>query len=269
MARLPLIVYLVLVLVMMFLEESLIFIPLNYVDDVWRPTGLAYEDAWFEAEDGTQIHGWYVPHERPRAHVLFSHGNAGNITHRADILRLLHDRSQVAVMIYDYRGYGRSQGRPNEPGVLADARAARAWMARRAGIAETEIVQMGESLGGGVAVDLAAADGARGLVLVSTFTSLPDIAAHYYPFLPVRWLMRTRLDSISKIGHYHGPLLQLHGKLDTIIEYANAQELFEAANQPKQFVTLPGHDHNNPLPPRFYDAVKAFVEGLPPFSPPK
>ena len=260
--RLALIVYLLVLLAMMFLEERLIFIPLNFADDDWQPTGLTLEEARFEAADGTQLYGWYVPHPRPCATVLFSHGNAGNITHRADLLRGLHYRSGVSVLIYDYRGYGQSQGKPNEAGVLADARAARAWLARREGIAETDVVQMGESLGGGVAVDLAAADGARAVVLVSTFTSLPDVAARHYPWLPVRWLMKTRMDSVAKIGRYNGPLLQFHGNADTIIPYENGQRLFEAANEPKQFVTLPRHDHNDPLPPSAFDQIGGFLQGV-------
>ena len=142
---------------MMFLEESLIFVPLSFADDDWHPRGLVFEEARFEAADGVQLHGWYVPHDHPRAVVLFLHGNAGNLTHRAEVLRILHDRVGVAVMIFDYRGYGKSGGKPNEQGVLADARAGRAWLARRQHIAEGDIVLMGESLGGAVAVDLAAA----------------------------------------------------------------------------------------------------------------
>ena len=139
--------------------------------------------------------------------MLFCHGNGGNITHRVDALKMLHRRAGVSVLIFDYRGYGRSEGKPSEAGVLADARAARAWLAAREKIAEADVVLMGESLGGAVAVDLAARDGARALVLESTFSSLPDVAAYHYPWLPVRWVMRTRFDSAGKIGDYHGPLL--------------------------------------------------------------
>ena len=173
---------------------------------------------------------------------------------------MLHDRVGASVLIFDYRGYGRSEGRPSEAGVLADARAARSWLAAREKIAaKTDWCCMGESLGGAVAVDLAAADGARALVLESTFSSLPDVAAHHYPWLPVHWLMRTRLDSRAKIAAYHGPLLESHGRPDTIIPFALGRRLFEAANEPKQFFTIPDRDHNDPRPDEYYDALAKFL----------
>jgi len=255
--------YLVVVGVAMFLEESLIFFPSRYPEGDWSPAGIPIEDAWFEAPDGTKLHGWYVPRKDAKATVLFSHGNGGNITHRIDLLRALHKQVGVSVLMFDYRGYGRSGGKPNEAGILADARAARAWLAKREGIAEHDIVMMGESLGGAVAVDLAARDGARGLVLQSTFSSLPDVAACHYAWLPVRWAMRTRLDSCSKIGDYHGPLLQSHGDADTIVPFACGRRLFDAANEPKQFVVIRDRDHNDPLPGDYFDALAAFLARLP------
>jgi fermentation-respiration switch protein FrsA (DUF1100 family) len=247
---------------MMLLERSLIFFPTPYPGGDWQPAGLPFEDAWFEADDGTRLHGWYIPHESPRAVVLYSHGNAGNITHRAAILDVLHNRVGVSVLIFDYRGYGRSEGKPDETGIIADARAARDWLAGQEGIAPEDVVLMGRSLGGGVAVDLAAKDGARALVLESTFTSLPDVAAHYYPWLPVRRLMQTRLDSVSKIADYHGPLLQSHGDADSIIPYEFGKRLFEAANEPKQFVTLPGRDHNDFQTNGYYETLVEFLDKL-------
>ncbi len=244
------------------IENSLIFVPTRYPQGNWQPVGLTFEDAWFKAADGTQLHGWYVPHERPRATVLFCHGNAGNLSDWADVLRILHDRVGVAVMIFDYRGYGRSEGTPSESGVLADARAARAWLARRAGIAENQVVLMGRSLGGAVAVDLAAKDGARGLVLESTFTSMPEEAHAAMPWSPVRTLMHTQFNSLAKIGHYHGPLLQSHGTGDRLIPYAMGRQLFLAANEPKQFVAIPGGDHNDPQTAEYYAALAAFLDRL-------
>lgn len=262
-ARTAAVTYLLLLLVLMFLEESLIFFPARYPQGEWNPAGLAFEDAWFEAPDGTRLHGWYVPHDRPGAVVLYACGNAGNLSHRADRLLYLNRRLGVAVMIFDYRGYGRSSGAPNEPGILADARAARSWLARRAQLQERDIVLMGESLGGGVMVDLASQDGARGLVLENTFTSLPDVGAYHYPLLPVRLLMRNRLDSLAKIGAYRGPLLQCHGDADRIVPFVLGRRLFEAANEPKRFVRLRGHDHNDPLPPEYGSALDEFIASLP------
>ncbi len=258
-----LIAYLVVLLLLMFLENKLVFIPSKYPEGDWRPYGLTPEDAWFESSDGVRLHGWYVAHERPLAHVLFCHGNAGNVTHRDDVLRQLHDLVGASVLVFDYRGYGRSSGSPNEKGILADARAARTWLAQRAGIAEERVVLMGESLGGAVAVHLAAERAARGLVLENTFTTLPDVAAAHYPWVPVRLLMRTRLDSLEKIRGYRGPLFQSHGDRDTIVPYELGRRLFEAAEGPKQFYLLSGADHNDPHPRAYYEALRGFLEGLP------
>ena len=260
--------YVLLVLLMMLLERRFVFFPTAQGD--WNPKWLQFEEAHFQAEDGTRLHGWYLEHPRPRAVVLFAHGNAGNLTHRIDIVEQLRWRLHVSVMIFDYRGYGKSRGSPTEQGILQDARAARAWLARRANVAEQEIVLLGRSLGGGVMVDLAARDGARALVLDSTFTSLPDVGAWHYPWLPVRWLMRTRLDSLSKIGQYRGPLLQFHGDADRIVPYELGRRLFQAAPGPrKRFVTLAGHDHNDPLPDRFYRELERFLKDLPPAEMPR
>jgi uncharacterized protein len=254
-------VYLLVVLLMLVMENSLIYFPSVYPDGFWNPPGLNFEDAWFEAPDGTKLHGWYVPHEKPRAVVLFAHGNAGNLSHRYELLESLHELG-VSVMIFDYRGYGRSEGSPSEAGILADARAARRWLAERAGVKESDIVLMGESLGGGVMVDLAATDGARALVLENTFTSLPDVAAYHYPWLPVKLLMRTRLNSADKIARYHGPLLQAHGDADTIIPFEIGRRLFEAAGEPKEFVVIPGGDHNDPRTEQFFAALDRFLARL-------
>jgi fermentation-respiration switch protein FrsA (DUF1100 family) len=247
----------------MFLEESFIFYPTRYPDGDWSPEELDIEDVWFDAADGTRLHGWYCRHEDPRAVVLYAHGNAGNLSHRAPILRELHDRHGLSVMIFDYRGYGRSAGRPNEPGVLQDARAARDWLAHREGIDPRDVVLLGRSLGGAVMVDLAARDGARGLILESTFTSIPDVAARSFPMLPMRTLLRSRFDSLSKIPDYHGPLLQSHGDADTIIPYALGRRLFEAAHEPKRFLTIPAADHNDPQSPEYYRALDDFLAALP------
>jgi fermentation-respiration switch protein FrsA (DUF1100 family) len=254
-------IYLLILLLLMFLEESLIFFPSKYPDGDWNPPGLTFEDAWFEAADGTKLHGWYVPHDRPRAVVLFAHGNGGNISHRGDLLQALN-RLGVAVLAFDYRGYGRSEGKPNEAGVLADGRAARTWLAERAGVPEKDVVLMGESLGGGVAVGLAAEAPARGLVLENTFSSIPEVAAAHYPGLPVKMLMRTRFDSAAAVENYHGPLLQFHGDCDTIVPYALGKKLFDAANDPKKFVTITGCDHNDARNRQFYEELDRFIDEL-------
>ena len=168
----------------------------------------------------------------------------------------------MSILLFDYRGYGRSEGACNEAGLRQDGRAARAWLARRARVNERDVVLFGRSIGGGVVVDLAT-DGARGLVLESTFTSLPDVAAYHYPWLPVRLLMRNRFDSLGKIARYHGPLLASHGDADTTIPFALGRRLFDAANPPKQFYTIVGGDHNDMPPPEYYNLLDRFIGNLP------
>ncbi len=246
------------------LERSLLFHPEpSHGENDRQPRGLHVEDVRFQSADGTNLHGWYLPHPDPRAVVLFCHGNAGNIEHRAGLMNALHHRVGVSAMIFDYRGYGQSDGAPTEAGVMADARAARRWLAQREGIAEDRIVLMGRSIGGAVAVDLAAGNGARGLVLESTFSSVPDVAAKLYPLLPVRLLMRSKFDSADKIDRYRGPLLQSHGDADRVVPYELGRRLHAAANDPKQFVVIPGGDHNGPQSDEYYDRLIAFLDSLP------
>jgi len=244
-------------------EQSHVFYPMRFPEGNWQPRGLKFEDAWFTAEDGTRLHGWFIPHPHPRAVVLFAHGNAGNISHRAETLRILNQRHGLAVMAFDYRGYGRSAGKPDEQGLLQDARAARKWLAKRTGVSQREIVLMGRSLGGGVMVDLAARDGARGLVLASTFTSLPDVASHHVKWIPVRALMKNRLDSVSKLGRYKGPLLQSHGNADKVVPYELGRRLFATAVGPKRFITIPGGTHNSRQSEEYRRALDEFIDELP------
>lgn len=247
----------------MYFENSLIYYPRREARGSWTPPTLGSEYVDFASADGTPLVGWYMPHPEPRAVVLFACGNGGNMTYWRDEFRMLVEQCSVTLMGFDYRGYGRSGGSPHEAGVLADARAARAWLARRAGVAERDVVLMGRSLGGGVMVDLAT-DGARGLVVESTFTRLPDVAARVYPFLPVRWLMRTRFDSISKIGGYRAPLLVSHGDSDGLVPFDMGRNLYDTAGSTtKKFYTVVGGDHNDPQPDEYYDLLAAFFAELP------
>jgi hypothetical protein len=244
-------------------DDAVVYQPSRYPEGQWNPRDLAFEDSWFTSSDGTRLHGWYCPAREPRAVVLVTHGNAGNLSDRWWKMRMLQQQVGVASMIFDYRGYGRSDGAPTEAGVLADARAARKWLAERTGVAERDIVLLGESLGGGVAVDLAARDGARALVLESTFTSLPDLAASKLPYTPVRYVMRNRLDSLAKIGDYRGPLLIAHGEDDPLIPIDHARQLFRAsASKPKYLLTIPGAGHNWAPTAEYVGKLCEFIDGL-------
>jgi fermentation-respiration switch protein FrsA (DUF1100 family) len=188
--------------------------------------------------------------------VLYAHGNAGNVTHRAEVMRLLQGRLRVSALIFDYRGYGRSEGVPTVEGILNDARAARTFLAEHAGVKETDIVLVGNSLGGAVAVQLAAEQPPRALALESTFSSLRDIASQHYKALA--WLVSAKkLNSAEQIAKYEGPLLQCHGDADRTIPFALGAKLFAAANEPKQFVRIPNGDHNDWLPEEYYSKLDA------------
>jgi fermentation-respiration switch protein FrsA (DUF1100 family) len=245
-------------------DEFFSLLPAKFPQGDWRPADTRFEDCWFRSADGLRLHGWLLVHPQPRCTVLVVHGNAGNLTHRAPLAVWLRDRCAASVLLFDYRGYGRSEGVPTITGLMDDARGARRLLAERAGTREQAIVLWGESLGGAIAVDLAARDGARGLVLVSTFASYREVGALHFPKLLVDALVADRLDSAATIGQYQGPLLQLHGTADRTIPLAHGQRLFAAANDPKTFVELPGSDHNDPLPEFALAKIAAHLESLPP-----
>ena len=243
------------------LENKLVFQPAPFPAD-FPAEEVPFENVEFRSADGTRLHGWFADHPDPVGIALFCHGNAGNILSRGDSLMTLNRRHRLAVMIFDYRGYGNSEGAPSEAGIFADARAARAWLAQRKNVPEQEIILMGRSLGGAVAVDLAAKDGAKGLVLVSTFTSMPAVAKNVMPVVPANLLMRQRFDSINKIANYHGPLLQSHGDADQLIPIEQGHELFAAAAGPKKFVTNWNGGHNDLQSEEYRQALDVFLTEL-------
>jgi len=243
-------------------EDLLALFPAKFPDGNWEPADLDFEDCWFQTIDGLRLHGWYLRHEDPRAVVLFAHGNAGNLSHRASHVRFLRDRFRVSVFVFDYRGYGRSEGVPTVDGLVRDARAACDYLAEREKIAKDEIVLLGRSLGGALVVRLASEDGARGVILESTFSSLSDVAKAHFPRLLVDFVLTKDLDSASGIAKYHGPLLQSHGDADQTIPHSLGRKLFDAANEPKTFVTLHGRDHNDPPTDEYYQALEEFLSSL-------
>jgi fermentation-respiration switch protein FrsA (DUF1100 family) len=246
------------------IEHSFVFHPRRFPDGDWQLADVPHEDASFQAADGSRLHGWFASVPNPRAVVLYCHGNAGNVTYCDYMLGFYTERLHCSVLVFDYRGYGKSEGTPSPAGILSDARAARHWLAKRAGVAESDIVVVGHSLGGAVAVDLAARDGARALVLESTFTSLREVAESHTAPLRVGWLIDNQLDSLKVIGSYHGPLLQSHGDADRMIPFEEGLRLFEAANEPKTFVKGEGRGHNDVPTREYVEALDSFLERLPP-----
>lgn len=233
-------------LITMIFEEKLVYFPSGYSESFYRSSavGLDPEDHFFATEDGTRLHAWLVRAKDPIATLLHFHGNAGNLAYRSEKIRRLRNGG-FNVFIFDYRGYGRSEGSPHEDGVYQDARAAYDYLSALPGIDTTRIIAHGISLGGAVAVDAALYRTFAAMILESTFSSAPDVAAAVYPFLPARFLMRTRLDSESKIVSLHLPLLFIHGTHDSVIPFRLGRKLFQAAHEPKRFEAIEDADHND------------------------
>lgn len=238
--------------------EALLFFPTKFPTGDWEPKDLRFKDVFFNSQDGTKLHGWYCPSDKPRAVVLIAHGNAGHVASRAGWLRYLQSKAKLSVFMFDYRGYGRSQGTPTVAGAIQDATAARAKLCELASVQNSEMLLMGESLGGALVVQLAADSAPRGLILQSTFSSLRDVADFHYPQLS--WLVpRNQLDSATQIANYHGPLLQNHGNMDRTIPFSSGEKLFQAANEPKQFVAVDHASHNNWLTGAYLEQLDGFI----------
>jgi uncharacterized protein len=261
------VIYLLVLLLLLLLENTLLYPAPKYPVGDWEAASILHEDVHFASLDGTRLHGWYLEHQEPRAVVLYLHGNGDCVAYLGPYLAALRDKLRLSIFVFDYRGYGRSEGTPFEKGILEDGDAAQRWLAQRAGCRVNDIVLMGRSLGGAVAIDLAGRNGARGLVIQNSFTSLPDVAALHYPWAPVRWLMRNRYDSLSKIAGYEGPLLASHGTADSLVPATLGRRLFDAAiTDNKRFVPIEGGDHNSPEPREYHVHFDRWLEELQPES---
>jgi fermentation-respiration switch protein FrsA (DUF1100 family) len=224
------------------LQGRLLYFPVRALAGDPASVGLAFEDLRLTTADGVEIHGWFVPAGPDDPVVLFFHGNAENISHRLKYLRALHDLGLGMLMI-DYRGYGLSGGRPTEAGTYRDAAAAWRYLREDRGIPAARIVLLGYSLGGAVAAELASWTRPGALVLESTFTSIPDIGAHHYPFLPVRLLTRFRYPTEDYLARVRCPVLIIHSPDDRIVPFSHGQALLAAAPEPKALLRLSG-GHN-------------------------
>ena len=247
------------------IERRYLFFPTKEITYTPGQAGLDYEDVFFLTQDGMQLHGWYVPGKTDLTWLWF-HGNGGNISHRVDEVALFHHRLGVNQFIFDYRGYGRSQGRPTEQGTYRDARAALEYLRARPDVEGDRIVYFGRSLGSAIAVELASSQPPLAMVLVSPFASVGDMARLTIPFLPVQWLVRDRYDSLASIGRVERPLLIIHGDRDDTVPVTQGRKLFEAANSPKQFRLLVGAGHNDTYyrgGTAYWDAISEFTAGLP------
>jgi len=254
-----------LLVVPVLLEKRLIYFPFRDLEVTPKELGLRYEEARLVAEDGVTLHGWFLPIEGSRFTVLICHGNAGNISHRLDRAMLMHAKLKTDVFLFDYRGYGLSEGTPDEQGTYRDARAAHRYLSTARGIPPGNLIIFGESLGAAVALQLALEVPARALVLEAPFTSVADMARSVLPFLPIGRLLRTHYDNLAKIGGLRMPLLILHGERDTTVPFAQGRRLFEAAPEPKRFFAIPGAGHNDTYfigGDAYWEAWGAFLDEL-------
>lgn len=218
--------------------------------------GLDFEAIALTTDDGVHLSAWFIPHPAARATLLFFHGNAGNISQRLESIRLFHEL-RLAVFIIDYRGYGESEGTPSEEGTYRDAAAAWRYLLDERHLAPARIVVFGRSLGSAIAAELASHTRPAGLIIESAFTSVPNMAARLYPWLPVRWLSRYRYDTERSLDAVACPVLVIHSREDELIPYAEGERLFAHAREPKRFLPLQGGHGNG-----FLVSRENYVRGI-------
>ncbi len=229
------------------LEKLALYFPVRALEATPQAVGLAYQDIWFPAADGVMLHGWFVPAPEARFTIVWFHGNAGNVSHCVHNIGYLHRLLQTNVFIFDYRGYGQSQGSRlglSEQATYWDGEGSLAYLRSQHDLARTRFVYFGRSLGAAVAVELARHDPPAGLILETTFTTLKDIARVHYPFLPLCFL-RTKYETVRKLPEIRVPVLVLHGDRDEVVPLEQAQRLYAAANEPKTFHVIRGARHND------------------------
>ena len=243
-------------------ENLIIYQPVKYPEGLWDTSKmpLPIQDVWFPAEDGVKLHGWYVPSEDAVATLLFFHGNAGNITHRLENIFFLH-HLKMNVFIFDYRGFGRSEGDPDEEGIQLDSQAAYDTALTQPGVSPSSLFIFGRSLGGAFAAYTATKNPAAGLILESSFTNAVDMADKMLPFVP-GWSISADLNTQGHVAKLKMPKLFIHGTRDTLIPFTMGRELYKAAAEPKEFYSIVGAGHNNTYRvggKEYFDTIKEFV----------
>lgn len=262
-----LLIYLLICLGLFLLQKRLLYIPGGPPTITPADYGLPYDDLFLTTSDGVRIHAWWIPAGDQRGAVLVAHGNAGNIGYRLPIAWAFHNMG-LGVLLFDYRGYGRSEGSPSEEGTYRDAEAAWDWL-RNHHFPPERIIGYGESIGGAVIIELAHRRKLAAIITEGTLTSVPDLGAEIYWWLPVRLLSRYRYNARHRIASLHIPVLIIHSPDDEIVPFRHAERLFAAANQPKHFLrTTGGHNDGGFLTRREYiDAVREFIDTVLPPAP--
>lgn len=253
-------IYVGVVLVLMFLENWLVYHPFP-IEETWKPPAdNVIEEVWVSTGEGERIHGLWFPEPKADGALLYCHGNGGNVSHRVGASLWLAKNLNKSVLAFDYPGFGKSEGRPTEAGCYAAADAAYDWLSAK--VPAERIVLFGKSLGGGVAVELATRRTHHALVLAKTFTSIPDVGQARFPWIPARWLMRNRFDNLAKIGRCPRPIFIMHGDCDSLIPFRQAEELFAAAPSPKRFFPIVGGVHDGSFPPDFLASLNDFLREI-------
>jgi uncharacterized protein len=246
--------YILVCFVMWLLENNLVFHP-SPASAYWEEKpDAAIQDVRITSPGGIAIHAWWLPNKPDDPVLLLCPGNAGNLSGRGTTLVGMLEMLGVSVLIFDYPGYGKSEGKPSEAACYDAADGAIAWLKSEKKIPTERVILYGESLGGGVATEMATRHPSRALVLVKTFTLLPAVAKHHYPWLPVY--------TISKLPTIHSPVFIASAAKDQIVPYEHGEANFRAANEPKQFLSLEGSDHNDPLPAEFWIELNAFLDRI-------
>jgi fermentation-respiration switch protein FrsA (DUF1100 family) len=258
------IAYLALCLVVYLTQAKLVFFPGPPPRSTPANSGLEFRELQLRTVDGVGLHGWFLPAPDARGAVLVSHGNAGTIEFRVDLARVFVELGW-SVLLYDYRGYGKSAGQPDEQGTYRDAEAAYEHLTSALGFTKERIVLFGESLGAAMAFELARRRPCAAVIVESAFTSLPDVGQRAYPFLPVRLIARFRYDNLARVAELGVPLLLIHSPDDEIVPVEHGKRLFEAAREPKRLLlTAGGHnDGGFQQRPEWRAEVGAFLAALP------
>ena len=255
------IAYVAIVVILLLLEDQFLYGP-RHAELGKPPAGVAVENVEMTNRRGERIHAWWSKAKdwRPeQGAVLLCHGNGGNLSHRGRVLRHWIEEVGVAVLIFDYPGYGRSNGEPSEDGCYAAGEAAYDWLRESAKVPAERILLYGGSLGGGIATDLAQGRPHWALVLVAAFTSFPDMAETRFPWMPGRWLVHNRFDNLEKIARCRGPVFLAHSPEDHLIPFAQGERLFAAAPEPKRFFPMPNYHHVDVPTVDFYPALRRFL----------
>jgi uncharacterized protein len=250
--------YVVVVAVMWWFENRLVYHP-SKAEDHWeqlQEPGL--EDVDFQTADGTKIHAWYLPKTNGDLCTVIFHGNAGNLSNRGELMRKLRDTLGTNTFVFDYPGFGKSEGTPNEQSVYASCEAALEWLKAQKGYGAKKLIFYAESIGSGAAIEMAKRHGCAGLILIKGFTTLPKVAKQRFFFVPTEWLMSNRFHNIEKIPAIHCPIMILGSTGDRVVPFSHSEELFAAANEPKAFYRDEGNGHNNRLPEEFWPKLGAF-----------